>query len=779
MRPVLLGSTALFVLASLSTPAQAADLAADQSAPASAAAPAEDDTGIADIVVTAQRREESLQRAAVPVTAVSGDSLITFGVTAVADLQKLVPALKISPTGGTTSLFLRGVGTNSQNSFSENAVAFNFNGVYVARPTALAGVFYDLERVEVVKGPQGTLYGRNATGGALNVVPRKPQLDTVSGSFMGELSNYNGRNVNAALNVPLGGSAALRVAGQLIAHDGYLSDGYDDEDGKALRASLLVKPSNDVSVLIVGDYFDQGGKGAGGVLLPNSAFAVPPLAGRVGFASPRATDAIRAFAATRFAPPFCGGAGGFVTSGCIDVPQTTGFMDNQTYGISGTIEANLGFATLTVQPAYRKSDINYVTWLPGFRGEVQENAKQFSFETRLASNGTGPLTYQLGVFYFSEDLASLNFFRQGDLSTTRFTPNVNTKSYAGFGQLTYALTDSLRVVLGGRYTKESKDQSTASVSGGRPGPVNPALGAPASGSLDFDKFTWKAGLEWNAGPASLVYANVATGFKSGGFFVAAPPANTYAPELLTAYTLGTKNRFFGNTLQVNLEAFYWDYTDQQITFVGGILTGNGIFAQGSRTENAGKSRMYGLELETLWQPTANDRLNLNVQYLNGKYNSLRTANFSGTGAPVATGCTVLGSRLANPTVAGNTARFYDIDCSGKPAVNAPRWSINAGYEHAFPVNDSVRILVGARTTIESSRFLNANFRPEEQQGSYMMSDAYLTGEFADGTVTATLFVNNIENETVLQRAGTRPVLDFPVGKLAPPRVWGFRVGYRF
>ncbi len=765
----------LFAAASLAVIAIAVPAAA-QSTPAAAA---DEDQGIAEIIVTAQRRAESLQKAAVAVTAISGDLLINAGVTNVADMQRLVPALRVVPTGGTTSFFLRGVGTNSQNSFSENAVAFNFNGVYQARPAGLGGVFYDLERVEVVKGPQGTLYGRNATGGAINVVARKPQLGVVSGSVMGEIANYDGRNAQAALNVPLGSVAALRVAGQIIRHDGYLSDGYDDENGKAARASLLVKPSDKVSLLIIGDYFNQGGRGAGSVLLPTAQYATPALADRIGLASPRAIDAIRAFAATRPAPPFCGGVGGLVTSGCVDVAQNTGYLNNHLYGITGILDVDLGFATLTVQPALRQSDVDYVTWLPGFRGEIQEDAGQFTLEARLSSNGDGPLSYVLGAFYFSEDLVSTNFFRQGDLSTTRFTPNVKTKSYAAFGQMTYAVSDTFRAVLGGRYTKESKDQQTASVSGGRPGPVNPPLGAPFGGNLDFDRFTWKVGVEWDAGPASLVYANVATGFKSGGFFVAAPPANSYRPEYLTAYTLGAKNRFFDNKLQVNAEVFYWDYTDQQITFVGGVLTGNGIFAQGSRTENAGKSRMYGAEIEVLFRPSPNDRLNLSVQYLNGKYRSLQTANFSGTGAPVATGCTTLGSRLANPGVPGNNARFFDLDCSGKPAVNAPRWSINAGYEHGFDVSADVRLLLGARTTIESSRFLNANYRPEERQGGYMMSDLYLTAEFMNGALYTTLFVNNVEDVEILQRAGTRPVLDMPVGKLAPPRIYGLRIGYNF
>ena len=161
MRALLLVTSALTALAVPSV-ALAQDAAAEVAS----------SEGLEEIVVTAQRREESLQKAAVAVTAVTGDDLTKSGITETANLGRLVPSLVVQPTGGTTSFFLRGVGTNSQNSFAENAVAFNFNGVYVGRPTAPAGVFYDLERVEVVKGPQGTLYGRNATGGAINVIPK-------------------------------------------------------------------------------------------------------------------------------------------------------------------------------------------------------------------------------------------------------------------------------------------------------------------------------------------------------------------------------------------------------------------------------------------------------------------------------------------------------------------------------------------------------------------------------------------------------------------------------
>ena len=769
MKAFLLATT---VLVGLSVPATAFA----QEAATSDQTEATEDQGLGEIVVTAQRREESLQRAAVAVTAVGGEDLVNAGITETANLGRLVPSLVVQPTGGTTSFFLRGVGTNSQNSFAENAVAFNFNGIYVGRPTAPAGVFYDLERVEVVKGPQGTLYGRNATGGAINVIPKKPVLGTFGGEGFFEYGNYDSKKSVVAVNIPFGDTVALRLAGQVVDRDGYISDGYDDDKGEAFRASLLIEPSDRWSMLLVADYYNQGGKGPGAVLLPEARYTVPALEDRVSISDPRARAAIRQLASGIFAPPFCGGPGNFVNSGCVALPGSDGFLDNEFVGVSATITGDMGFGTLTVVPAYRRSDVNVLTYVPGFAGTIRDVAEQTSFEARLASNEDQRLRYVLGVFYFGENQVTENFFRQGNISTTRFTPRLSTESVAAFGQLTFDITDTLRLVAGGRYTKEDKEQLTSVASGGLPGPINPPLSVPFTGDLSFEKFTWKAGLEWDAGPQSLVYANVATGFKSGGFFVAQPPNNTFAPETLTAYTIGAKNRFFDNKLQLNIEAFYWDYNDQQITFVGGVRTAGGIFAQGSTTVNAGKSRIYGAEFEARFAPSRNDLFSLNVQYLNGKYDSLITANFSPTGAPVTTGCRTLGSRLANPGV--NGARFYDIDCSGRPTVNSPEWALNLGYERTFELTGDLNLIFGARGNIESSRFMNSNFRPEERQGSFAMADAYATLEDRGGW-NITAFINNITDEEVLARAGTRPILDFPVATLRPPRTYGVRFGFNF
>lgn len=735
------------------------------------------DNGIQEIVVTAQRRAESLQKAAVAVTAVTGDALANAGVTDTVNLGKLVPALIAQPSAGSTSFYLRGVGTNAGNSFRDNAVAFNFAGVFVSRPTAPVGTFYDLERVEVVKGPQGTLYGRNATGGAINVLPKRPRFDEIGGEVSLEYGNYNNKRGSLALNVPLADKAAIRVAAQIVDRDGYLSDGYDDEKGEALRASLLVEPVEGWSFYLAGDYFHQRGKGAGIVLLPSAKFATPALSDRIGGSDPLSVAAVKAYAATLGAPPFCGGFGNLVNSGCVSTPGTDGYLDNNFYGISATLEGDLGGSTLTIIPAYRRTEVDFLTYVPAFVGSIQDNSDQKSLEVRLSSNGEGPLKYVFGGFLFNEDQTATDYFAQGNLSTTRFNPELSTRSRAIFGQLSYSLSSTFRLIAGARYTNEKKTQLTQIAAGGLPGVINPPYSAPFTGDLKFERVTWKAGVEWDAGPNSLIYANVATGFKTGGFFVAAPPDNTYAPEKLTAYTVGTKNRLFDNRLRLNLEAFYWDYVDQQISLVSGIKASNGIYSQGGVTVNAGRARMYGVEAEFEIVPTSRDHLSGTLQYLNGKYLSLLTSNFSSTGAPLPPGCPVVASRLANPGI--NNARFYDTDCSGKPTVNSPRWNFALNYEHRFPVSPTLEMTAGARTSIESSRYSNVTFQEDQKQGGFMTSDLWLTLASRSEGWTLTGYVNNLENKVIIAQAVNRPILDISYASLRPPRTYGVRVGYKF
>ncbi|MCW2394027.1 MULTISPECIES: TonB-dependent receptor plug domain-containing protein [unclassified Sphingobium] len=197
---------------------------------------AEQNVGLDVIVVTAQRKSEDVQRAAVPINVVSSKDLATAGAADTTVLNKVAPSLFISRGGGAlTSFFIRGVGNFTNNSFSDPAVAFNYDGVYVARPSATASTFFDLERIEVLKGPQGTLYGRNATRGAVNLIPARPQFGTFAASGSFGYGNYNAFDLEGMANAPLGEDAAIRLSGRMVKNDGYNADGTDDTNVKAVR----------------------------------------------------------------------------------------------------------------------------------------------------------------------------------------------------------------------------------------------------------------------------------------------------------------------------------------------------------------------------------------------------------------------------------------------------------------------------------------------------------------------------------------------------------------
>jgi iron complex outermembrane receptor protein len=555
-------------------------------------------TGLADIIVTAQRRSENLQKAAVAVSAVTGDMLVQQSITQANDLTRVVPALQVAPAASFTQIYLRGIGSFGANAFAEQGVAFNLDGVYLSRPAAPAGLFYDLERLEVLKGPQGTLYGRNASGGAVNIITDKPRLGETSGYINAEYGNYDAIKGSAALNLPLGEKIAFRIAGQYAKRDGFYSDGYDDEDTQAVRVQLKADSGTGLDAILSLDYAHVGGMGSGGTILPL-------LDGkkRLGPSDPRVIAAYLARQPTAPVPQL--------------IAKDDGYQGNDFYGGALTINADLGFAMLTVVPAYRKTNLDFRSYASSFLIDIEETSDQMSLETRLA-NKSGPLEWVLGGFYFSENVSADQSFDQAS-NGTRILSELETQSVAAFGQATLSLSDRLRVTGGLRYTKDNKRQTTEAHTLPFVGFVNPAQGnftpiildivSNPRSDVDFSKLTWKAGVEFDAGPHSLLYVSAATGFKSGALF-AATGRNYSSPENLTAYTLGSKNRFFDNKLQINVEAFYWKYKDQQISHLGPVQVAStpigAIYGPVFTTENAGKATIYGLELETLFQPTESD-----------------------------------------------------------------------------------------------------------------------------------------------------------------------------
>jgi iron complex outermembrane receptor protein len=725
--------------------------------------------GINDIIVTAQRREENLQRAALAISAVGGDTLVEQSVTQATDLTRLVPSLQVAPASANTQFYLRGVGTFGANAFAEQGVAFNLDGVYLSRPAAPAALFYDLERIEVLKGPQGTLYGRNATGGAVNVITAKPRLDEVSGFVTAEYGNYDTLKGTAAVNVPLGSVAALRISGQHASHDGYYSDGYDDEDTQAVRAQVRLDPGGGFDLNIMADYGHVGGMGSGGTIMPL-------LAGkrRRGPSDPAVIAEYLSRMPTAPVPQI--------------VATDDGYQDNDFYGVMATASLDLGFAELTVIPAWRKTNLDFVGYASSFLIDVVEDSEQFSFEARLA-NESDRLKWVVGAYLFDEDVSAEQFFDQAS-NGTRIDSELETQSFAIFGEATYSLTDRFRITGGARYTKDNKKQVTEAHTYPFVGFVPPAfpnftpiildIRTDATTDVNFDKVTWKAGAEYDVADRSLLYASVSTGFKSGILY-SALGQNWSEPETMTAYTVGSKNRFLGNTLQLNLEAFYWDYKDQQISHLAPVQVAatpaGPVFGPVFKTENAGAATIYGFEADVLWQPTDLDVLSLNVQYLHTNYDELQYQAYSVTGPAPVIGCAVTPTALMGASPA---ARIYDVDCSGRPLVNAPKWSVNAGYQRTFALGNGGRVIAAADTRIESSRWLSLDFLELGRQESYMMSNARVTYETPSGNLALTAFVNNIENELVFSNSLQSPAKSGVIyNQIRPPRTYGLRGTVRF
>jgi iron complex outermembrane receptor protein len=759
--------------------------------------------GLADIVVTAQRRSENLQRAGLAVDVVTGDALVNSGLSSAGQLSQIIPALSVQQAGGANAtFFVRGVGNFTVNGYSDPAIAFNYDGVYVGRPTSTSGVFYDLERVELLKGPQGTLYGRNATAGALNIIPARPRPGEFSGFATASYGNYDAVNVQGAVNVPLGDEGALRFAGNIVSHDGYLSDGTSDEKTQAFRVQMLGRLTPDLTVRLAADWSHSGGMGAGSSYAESfrfnpvaGAFVVTPsgLDPSIGLLDPRA----QAYRQTIFA-----GLPGRTLSAL----DANVYQDNSFVGANAEIEYRTGAGTLTIIPAARFARLDNRFPTPAFIGFIQEDDSQYSVEARFAGNRIGLFDYILGGFYYDERVKGNYTFSQSALAAYQEFVS-DTSSAAVFGRLTANLSDRLRLIGGLRYTKDEKDFAgiadvitivctrrvnnvpscptapllpvTDSLSqlpfavpaaGGPPLPLG-ASGAivtrattPVDQSLSFDKITYRAAAEYDLGPRSLLYASFETGYRSGGFSLSFGK-ETFEPEFLDAWTIGSKNRLLGNRLQLNLEAFLWKYKNQQVNHTGIDLRGN----QGQFTENVGRSTNKGGEIDVQFLATRNTLLSAQVQYLDATYQSFVYTVPTGT-APPYVGCPAAISP-ANPAL-------RNVDCSGFPSYQSPKWTLNFGAQQTVPLG-AYKLVLQADTQYRSRRVVGFEYDDYQFVDPSWTSNGQISLADAEDRYSIAAFVRNIENERIVSSAPIFNIGGLGTQVTSPPRTYGVRAAMKF
>jgi len=755
--------------------------------------PQDEAGGLDEVVVTATRRETSAQRTSIAITSLDSVSLARNGVATPGDVGKLVPGLQIAAAGTGSQVFLRGIGNFSTSFYAENAIAFSQDQVYFARSGSMSTVLYDVERIEVLKGPQGTLYGRNATGGAINLITKKPTWDR-NGDLSIEGGDYDRIRVTGAVNVPLGDRVAVRAAGMYYNTDSYTDDGTTDQHFGAGRVHALIKLSDKGTLLLSGDLAQL--EGGGPAAYPTTSLAVGP----VGYTRPSndwtggATPAVNAFLAGTSG--FLHAVGALPPGVNIQPLLTDGFQKVQSWGLSADLEYELPFAGLTVIPALRHLNVRARNY-PGFQYNSDEDSRQFTTEARLASNYESKLQWVAGAFYINEDARSLQNADQGVLNTLIQLPTLDGNSWAVFGEGTFSVTDHFRLIAGTRYTYEKKEQlgsnsqnlnlvplpvgpftSYPAFCGGTGGAFSVDAGSrptctwPVAGQTSWNSTTWKGGMEFDLAKDSMMYLTASSGFKAGGFYGSLPP-NAFGPEHLTSYALGSKNRFLQNRLQLNGEVFYWDYKDQQTVHLGAIRpTGFGLV-----TENIGRVPMLGVDVSLEWLATRNDRIALGGNWLRANtsgfvYNAVLTTPT----ANVSTGCSTSAPFF-------NTAdnNFYrSVDCSGRPIPRAPKWTGTLDYEHTFALPADFSLIAGVHSVYSSEQWITIDYLPGSRQGSYHTTDLNLTLAAREDKWSVRAWVRNLENDAVLSTAFQHPfVAGGFFGSYRPPRTYGLTLSANF
>ena len=735
-----------------------------------------------EIVVTAQKRAEGLQDTPVAVTAFTGEQLQQAGVYDAIGLSNVVPNVTIATEDARDAIFIniRGISQSERRNTSDPTTAFYMDGALVPRMSGINAYFYDVERIEVLRGPQGTLYGRNSTSGVVNVITRKPDLEAIGGDIQVGYGNYDAVDVQGALNVPFSDSFGARVAFTYNERDGYrdnspVADG-DDLDDIGVRGHLLWDISENTSLLLSADYYEH--KGVGPVL---AQVECPDLGCNIPIPADPAD-----------ANPL----------------NTEGYRDNTDTNFKVELNHSFSFADLTFIGSYRDHERDYLIDTDGTGASVflppagrlvpittdvveVTESESFTGELRLNSNTDGRFQWILGGFYLDEDIA-------GDFRYQPVLPNgahlnvqfvdkgFNVESWALFANASVDVTDRFTLNGGIRYTEDEKDK------GGVNDPANPTAGSYMTVTIrelgnpvapvfpraqvatpSWSEITYSFGVDWHINDDTLAYVKNSKGFKSGGFnrgsvdpFKPSGAPNVanlivYNPEQVIATEAGIKSTFMDGRARANFSVFWYDYSDKEeavVRVIGGIPTNTAI--------NAGQATIYGAELETSFlYGDHGGRIDLNIGWLDAEFDE-----FVG---------------LDDPLTAGQD----NLDLGGSDMVNAPDWNIGATW---VPVelemlNGMLRPLV--QFSFKSDYITRPHNQSVDKQDSYTRTNASLhwesngTGLFLEG------FIHNIENEdiqtvsTCQQQVNGVAGTPFPglgcTHMYQPPRTYGVRLGYRF
>jgi len=705
-----------------------------------------------DIVVTATRTESLASKTPIALTAIGGEGLRDAGISNPTQLADVVPNLSIDRGNG-LQITIRGVTSRDGTEKGDPSAAFLLDGIYIARPQAQEVSFFDIERVEVLRGPQGTLFGRNSTAGVVHVISARP-VDHFAASVDATYGNFDTIQATAMVNVPVAPGFALRGAVNYDRRDSYIRPWVNSpwklDPGKenlSARLSALIDFGPDVTLLLRGDYSKIDGRPANTVRLTNF-----------------------------FSRPFTPGTRSPVYKDIGSTAQRTrdynegseSFYDNDTWGITGELNWALGPVTMTYLGSYRefnRHEQGPQDLSPFFptaqRGVFEGHYWQNSQELRFAYDDGGAFTGQVGGYYFKEKSGIGAFIINPPMAifpvgtpagVIRYgfpqDPTIS-ESKGVFGQFTYELVPALKFTGGIRYSHDLKSRVGQTILE-YPAPIGILPLQQNNARRTFSKVTWRAGLDYDLG-STLLYASVSTGYKAGGFNDGCEvgtgtgcslPAEAlyYDPETITAYEAGIKGRFADGALRLNGSLFHYDYKGMQLSYSSTICGG-----PCQVTTNAGAAKIDGVELEAVLSPHPAHRFDVSVNWLKARYTSFR---------PVPT-----------------------IDYAGVRLDRSPTITASAGYTFTQELGGGSHLEFGARVRVSDSYLLSDVAVPVVfRNPSYHKTDLTLTYRAPDDRFFVQGFVKNLENVITLQGASAQYSSS---AYLADPRTYGVRAGVKF
>ena len=711
---------------------------------------------LTEVVVTASKRETTLQDVSIAVTAYSGEALENLAVADIEGLAVQTPSFAFSKAGGEAQIYIRGVGTNIFGVGADPSVAVNLDGVYLGRTNMGLTQFLDIDRVEVLRGPQGTLYGRNATGGAINLISRMPTPD-LEGYVTAGYGEFDRVELQAAIGGPISDKWGFRLAGRYMRDDGYTEDldprgsnKLDDNDIKAYRAILQFTPSDSFQATLIGERTDFANDNTS--IIPRDDLGLAETLGAVPTGS--------------------------IHKERNDLPT---FFDWVSNGVTLTMDWDISDSlTLTSITGWKDYDSDFLfntdgTEIDVTRSNFKYETDQLSQELRLGINVSDRWNLVVGGFYFSEDKKGGLGLVRASLNPQRsfIIPSENdTDAWALFAEGNFQLTDKLNLIAGIRYSEEEKEDFSAfavtfDVLGlESPGPFTP-FGPPRFARDSWDAWTPKLGLEYRASEDLLYYATATRGFKSGGYNSLQPSNPPYDPEFIWAYEIGAKSQFAGDRVRLNAAAFYYDYSDLQVsTFLNNLTF----------ITNAAEATVFGVEMELLARPTSQLELGLALSWLDAEYDRFLTAYGSTPCTPV-------------PPATSCSRPLREYDASGNTLINAPEWKANATAQYTVPLGGAGSIVLFGQLSYQDDVYFTQINEPEVGQKAFTLLDARAAWVSDGAQWEVAAYGKNLTDEEYFHN-GVRftstsdPAKDvFQIGNAlgypAPGRSWGVQASYRF